>query len=593
MSKVEDDENTNDNESSKQPSSSWSSSSSALAKEKFATARHSEHQTGTPGTPEDDEDDHDHRSQVKNEQSDEAGVDNNNVTTGSADGRFVDDDSSRDYGGGGGEGEGPNNNNKFAFPILLHEVVSNPQTNFCIHWLPCGTRFMISDKKIFAENVLPLFCGNAKYTSFTRRLKRWGFRRVPSGPYMGTYYSPNFTRDHPDLAASVRYDHPRSSSGGGLSGAAMRLSKAKKLQLQLAGMGMGDGMTGMGMGGVTGPISALGLAGLGAAAFSMNPQQLFGSAASMPSLFSNEEKEVLLRQMSLMNVAAFSSAAAAGGGGGGVTPPGMGMHMNMGGGSTSNPNLEQLYLAAMNQQNTALSSNMAAMMFERLNKQQQQYPPAPLPQEMSIPNQVLQQQLAALAAQQAQAAGGGGSFPVNFMPSSLAVSLASATHPVAGLSGFKFAAAGGGVGGDSSSDNPLLAQQQQQQQFNSSAMNALPGGNWGEINGPSASPNPAASLLHFNSPSLGGASAPEIGGGQQQQQQQLGGGGGQGGTTPTSAAAFTSSNSRMMNTLLAEYLSRATANNINNGNGENDQIIAAANGVGGSVKQDVEERAIL
>ena len=76
---------------------------------------------------------------------------------------------------------------KTAFPILLHQIVSDPSTDDCIHWLACGTRFMISDKKRFGKDVLPLFYGHAKFTSFTRRLKRWSFIRVPSGPFMGEY----------------------------------------------------------------------------------------------------------------------------------------------------------------------------------------------------------------------------------------------------------------------------------------------------------------------------------------------------------------------------------------------------------------------
>lgn len=64
---------------------------------------------------------------------------------------------------------------KTAFPILLHEIVTDPSTDGCVHWLSCGTRFMISDKKIFANEVLPRFYGHAKFTSFTRRLKRWSF----------------------------------------------------------------------------------------------------------------------------------------------------------------------------------------------------------------------------------------------------------------------------------------------------------------------------------------------------------------------------------------------------------------------------------
>jgi hypothetical protein len=61
------------------------------------------------------------------------------------------------------------------FPVLLHEIVSNDDYE-CIHWLPCGTLFTISDKEAFTEQVIPRFFdarGGTKFTSFTRRLKRW------------------------------------------------------------------------------------------------------------------------------------------------------------------------------------------------------------------------------------------------------------------------------------------------------------------------------------------------------------------------------------------------------------------------------------
>jgi hypothetical protein len=117
---------------------------------------------------------------------------------------------------------------KTAFPILLHEIVTDPSTDDCIHWLQCGTRFMISDKKKFADDVLPRFYGHAKFTSFTRRLKRWSFTRVPSGPFMGSYYNANFRRGEPELAARVMDDHLIP-----LSGLAMQLSEQQlKLQAQ-------------------------------------------------------------------------------------------------------------------------------------------------------------------------------------------------------------------------------------------------------------------------------------------------------------------------------------------------------------------------
>ena len=60
-------------------------------------------------------------------------------------------------------------NDKIPFPVVLHELVSDPETDYCIHWLDGGNDlFTISDKKRFAKEILPKLNGqHAKYTSFT------------------------------------------------------------------------------------------------------------------------------------------------------------------------------------------------------------------------------------------------------------------------------------------------------------------------------------------------------------------------------------------------------------------------------------------
>mmetsp|Transcript_8827 Transcript_8827/g.13667 ORF Transcript_8827/g.13667 Transcript_8827/m.13667 type:complete len:501 (+) Transcript_8827:103-1605(+) len=129
---------------------------------------------------------------------------------------------------------------KTSFPLLLHNVVTDSATDDCIHWLSCGTRFIISDKKKFARDVLPRFYGPAKFTSFTRRLKRWSFARVPSGPFMGAYYNPNFRRGEPELAHRVRYNHPSPLSGAGLVMQQQKLAAVKvnmmPMNMNMAGM---------------------------------------------------------------------------------------------------------------------------------------------------------------------------------------------------------------------------------------------------------------------------------------------------------------------------------------------------------------------
>ena len=109
--------------------------------------------------------------------------------------------------GSAGEQAASADNSNQNFPAILHEIVSNDEYD-CIHWLPCGTKFNISNKEIFSDQVIPKFFdarGGTKFTSFTRRLKRWNFSRVASGSNIGSYYHISFRKDNPDLAASIVY----------------------------------------------------------------------------------------------------------------------------------------------------------------------------------------------------------------------------------------------------------------------------------------------------------------------------------------------------------------------------------------------------
>ena len=92
-----------------------------------------------------------------------------------------------------------------SFPEILFEIVSNPDNQEIVSWLPHGQGFHIHNKQLFAKRILPECFDGAKFTSFTRRLKRWSFVRVSRGPELGAYYSKNFIRDQPDLVQRMRY----------------------------------------------------------------------------------------------------------------------------------------------------------------------------------------------------------------------------------------------------------------------------------------------------------------------------------------------------------------------------------------------------
>jgi len=96
-----------------------------------------------------------------------------------------------------------------SFPLKLMEVLTNDDHKDIISWLAHGRGFMIFQTKEFVANVMPKYFKQTKFPSFTRKLSRWGFKRVQRGPEVGVYYHELFNRDNPNLCM-----HMRSQRGG-------------------------------------------------------------------------------------------------------------------------------------------------------------------------------------------------------------------------------------------------------------------------------------------------------------------------------------------------------------------------------------------
>jgi len=65
------------------------------------------------------------------------------------------------------------------FPQQLMLLLTENEFTDIINWMPNGLCFKVHDKARFEQIVLPAhFSGQCKYTSFTRKLHRWGFRRI-------------------------------------------------------------------------------------------------------------------------------------------------------------------------------------------------------------------------------------------------------------------------------------------------------------------------------------------------------------------------------------------------------------------------------
>jgi hypothetical protein len=85
------------------------------------------------------------------------------------------------------------------------EILGNDDLSSIISWLPSGRSFVIYNKEAFTKEVLPAFFHkNTKYASFTRRMRRWKFSRVPRPTASATkrypvampiYHHPLFSKD--------------------------------------------------------------------------------------------------------------------------------------------------------------------------------------------------------------------------------------------------------------------------------------------------------------------------------------------------------------------------------------------------------------
>jgi HSF-type DNA-binding len=85
----------------------------------------------------------------------------------------------------------------------LMKVLSNRKFAHIITWTPSGKAFSILKPKLFANEILPDHFKSAKYSSFTRKMHRWGFMRHYRGEESGAFYHKDFQRDCLDLVETM------------------------------------------------------------------------------------------------------------------------------------------------------------------------------------------------------------------------------------------------------------------------------------------------------------------------------------------------------------------------------------------------------
>lgn len=91
------------------------------------------------------------------------------------------------------------------FPKKLYIILSIPQYNHIVRWLPHGRSFIICDPVKLAKDIFPKFFKLKKYNSFIRQLSLWGFKRLTTrSEAKSSYYSPFFLRGRPCLMSRMK-----------------------------------------------------------------------------------------------------------------------------------------------------------------------------------------------------------------------------------------------------------------------------------------------------------------------------------------------------------------------------------------------------
>jgi len=86
------------------------------------------------------------------------------------------------------------------FPMKLYDILSNPDNQHAISWMPHGRSWKVRQKELFMRTICPQYFTQSKFESFIRQANGWGFRRIrKEGPDRNSYYHELFLRGKPEL----------------------------------------------------------------------------------------------------------------------------------------------------------------------------------------------------------------------------------------------------------------------------------------------------------------------------------------------------------------------------------------------------------
>jgi hypothetical protein len=85
-----------------------------------------------------------------------------------------------------------------SFPVKLMESIHEYYDETIVAWLADGKSFVVVEPDAFCDKVLSKAFKGGKYSSFVRKLNRWGFGRLVSGTGMDCFHHPLFQRNRMD-----------------------------------------------------------------------------------------------------------------------------------------------------------------------------------------------------------------------------------------------------------------------------------------------------------------------------------------------------------------------------------------------------------
>mmetsp|Transcript_4289 Transcript_4289/g.6589 ORF Transcript_4289/g.6589 Transcript_4289/m.6589 type:complete len:396 (+) Transcript_4289:99-1286(+) len=98
------------------------------------------------------------------------------------------------------------------FPIKLHRILTSGKHDDVICWMPHGRCWKVLKPTVFERDVMPRYFKQTKYSSFTRQVNGWNYRRIHSGKDKGCYYHEYFQRDSPDLCYNMKRSSRRKTT---------------------------------------------------------------------------------------------------------------------------------------------------------------------------------------------------------------------------------------------------------------------------------------------------------------------------------------------------------------------------------------------